>query len=192
MAKFKLAGVLLVSVLLSGCILTSENPLKDAFRDLVDQELLGVWYRQDDNSVDKDYIVFQDLGDGHIKITDAAGESGDTYRVHITKIGQDKYLNVRDLKGQDPTFGKDYTFAYYQIKDGKLFLALLDEDAFVPAIEAGELKGEIDRSHNVVKGVRLIDSGENIIDFIKKQTKEDLLSEPEIYLKMQKPKEAAE
>ena len=172
-------------VLLTSCVVTSDNPLSPAETAHADLALLGDWYSKKDQ--DTYHYTLSSASWMHVVITHKQTDTGnkpgmidlkpDEYDFYPTTIGNATYLNVV-LNGKDdqghPT--KSYVFVRYTITtDHVLVRWMMSRDVLAATVRAGKLKGKVHQDKNPTMvgnppqpdiDVNLTDTGENITKFI--------------------------
>jgi hypothetical protein len=185
--SLSLAIGLALCLLLTSCIVTSDNPLSSPDTARADQALLGDWLGK------KDQVTFHfSLKKGpwmHVEIIPAkAGDKEDSYDLFPTVIGNTTFLNVVMIGKDDhghPT--KAYVFVRYSISpDHVLQMWMMSQDAAAAAVRAEKLKGIVHQDkHPLTVGqpphpdvdVTLQDTGANIVKFIQSADVTALFSE---------------
>lgn len=118
----------LAVLLLSGCPYSSDEPLSDPAAASIDLSLAGVWRTRDADSGEYGLIVIQPFDEHELAACaqGAAGEDVDMYRLFVTVIGEDRFLNIREL-GMDDA---EWYFARYEASADRLVLRLIDDTLF--------------------------------------------------------------
>lgn len=131
-------------LLLSSCIVTSENPLSTPANAEADPKLLGDWYGKKEQNLFR--FTMRKSPWMHVDIISSKpGDKMDSYDFYPTTIGNNNYLNVV-ITGKDddgkPT--KAYTFIRYTISHGRaLQMWKISQDVTAAAVKAGKLKGTV-------------------------------------------------
>jgi hypothetical protein len=122
---FLLLGVLA----LAACPYSSKQPLSDPATAAPDPALAGTWKSQDPETLEWVTLSFFAL-DEHEMVAFTPGEVGgkaDAYRLFVTAIGGEKFLNVRQLGEEgDP----EWLFVNYRIEGGRLVLRIMEDELF--------------------------------------------------------------
>lgn len=160
MTSRMLRRVLLAALLLplGGCFVTSENPVLRAGEDGRDQALRGVWVSGTGEEIL--YVLRPELAEGEKPEDEAPGFSGlyvvtesegddarDNWtrlRMISTRIRDRSIISMRFSPGEGGGDMDDipgWVIFTYEIRDGRLYLHMLDEEAVDAAIKAGTLKG---------------------------------------------------
>jgi hypothetical protein len=177
--------------LLSGCVLTSVNPLGNPEAPVTDPDLPGLWVRSDPS--DEGYMLITDNQDGYYSFftLDQNYKSEDKlfYKGFVTEIGGKKFLSIKMISINRLTqviIEPEYNLAYYRIDNkDQLVLSLLSKKFFEDAVNAGSLKGEITVSKYSNTSVKLTDTTENLAAFISAQDINALIDpEPMNFRKM--------
>ena len=142
------AGLMLVLVCASGCLVETEATLSDPDAKSIDTRLLGNWYYAEKDEVSIVSIAADPSQEGAYRVVFAgirpAGEKPAEfvqYSVTRTVVNGQPYLSVRRTGGnalEQPAL----TIMTYDIgADGTLVLRLLNTKLVIDAIKAGKLKG---------------------------------------------------
>ena len=143
-----LAGLVLVLVFASGCLVETEATLADPDPKSIDTRLLGNWYYAEKDEVSVVSIAADPSQEGAYRVVFAnirpAGEKPAEfvqYGVSRTVVNGQPYLSVRRTGGnaiEQPAL----TIMTYDIgADGTLVLRLMSPKRVIEAIKAGMLKG---------------------------------------------------
>lgn len=186
----KMCPLLLVaafSLLLTSCF-DSKHPLSDPQKSTPDQRLSGAWrFRGDSGEVNYYHFghggenlpasVMQGIFVQHM--TDGSMESGQLL-IFPTTIGDKTYLNVAEStasqltlleeKGWTDEAIKEYLILRYQITGDTLSIQWMNGDAKKRAIEAGKIKGVIEKDQG-----HFTDTTENVAKFVA-EAGDDLFS----------------
>ena len=172
-------GLLCVCIVfsLSSCI-QSKNPLTHQADGIYDSRLSGLRHLRDEDDPDLEhYLAIYQTSGGIVDafaFSSYAKVENQAYRGHISKIGEDYYLNVQFVNNGEIDY-KEYNPVYYTINQNReLVMRYFDEKFFEDAIKSGKLKGTIPTGVGPLFPT-LTDSTENIAKFIKKHKKEDFL-----------------
>jgi hypothetical protein len=123
------AAPLLAALALSACPYSSEQPLSDPASAVIDQALLGSWKWQDPEShewVTLSFFAFNDHEMVAVTPGNTPGTS-DAYRVFVTTIDTEDFLNVQELGGKETGA---WNVAHYRIDGDHLDMRLLDDELF--------------------------------------------------------------
>ena len=163
-------------LLLTSCVVTSDNPLSSPDTAHVDQALVGDWFGKKDQ--DTFHFSVTNVPWMHVVITHKqADQKPDEYDFFPTVIGNNTFLNVvligKDDQGH-PT--KSYVFVRYLISsDHVLRRWMMSRDAMAAAVRAGRLKGTVHQDKNPMMvgdpphpdvDVTLQDTSVNMVKFI--------------------------
>ena len=171
-------------LLLTSCIVDSENPLGSPETAQIDQRLLGDWVAPNGD------IVHFSARDAHWmvavttpKSTAASGSSTTNQKPQpdlfiVATIGEDNYLNMRSANdGSKPTYR---LYRYTITSDQTLHMWGLSQDEIAAAVRAGRLKGTVHEQdttghppHTDVD-VHLTDSSDHLVKFIARHDPTDL------------------
>ena len=180
------------SLLLTSCFDT-KNPLSDPQKSKPDDRLSGVWRFRGDNGEMNYYHI------GHAgeklpasvmrvffvqHMPDGKMQSGELL-VFPTSLGDKTYLNAAEAKPSqlalleekgwtDETINK-YLILRYQITGDVLTLQLIDQEAKKRAVEAGTIKGVIEKDRDGNTRVHFTDTTENLAKFVA-EAGDDLFS----------------
>jgi len=149
----------LVLPLLGGCIVTSKDPIIRPGEDGRDPALRGVWVT--DKGREYLHVMRPELEDGKQATDEAPGFSGlyivsqgsdaddrDNWarvRMITTTVKQRKILSMRFKEGEGGGDLEDmpgWLIFSYEIREGRLYLHMIEEDAVNAAIAAGDLAGK--------------------------------------------------
>jgi hypothetical protein len=137
---------LLAVLLIAGCPFASEHPLSDPSTALVDRALVGAWKAQDPDTGEWRVLTFLVFNDHELVGVTPADEKDrvDAYRVFVTPVGNERFLNVRELPGD--TGG--WYLVRYRIDADRLVLGLVDDGLFGDRAFAGsgELRDFVQRN----------------------------------------------
>ncbi len=166
-------------LLLASCI-DSKHPLSDPEKAKADAELAGVWRVKPDSGDVSGNVEYYHVGKAGDKlpagvmrvVTVGYAKDGTLPRpgellAFSTSVGENRYLNIAFIDGKDidqfamagwkPTLVQGYIVAKYQVQGDVLTLWGLDPDAKRRVIEAGKIKGTIEKN-----SVFFTDTSENI------------------------------
>jgi len=183
--KLKISGKLSVALLLllssSGCYFTSSNPLPAG---PLDQELLGVWKVADvkEASGPPGYVLFAKSQNDRLQIIimEKYFENVEIYQGFCSKIGSEKYLNVKKVlfgkDGQSAELDADFSLVHYRIAGQvRLEMTLLNETLMKSAVKSGQLRGLLSDREN---DLNLICTTGELADFLGRHKPAELLGEP--------------
>lgn len=161
--------------LFASCV-DSKAPIESPEEAKPDSEAVGLWYAKQDNGTVEYYHVAAAAGELPPSVMRVVavfhGNQGELSRpvellAFSTSIGGSQYLNVAYIDGKDydrvikeglkPELILGYFIAKYEIQDDTLTLWAMNPEAKRQAIEAGKIKGTIDR-----KSVFFTDTSKNI------------------------------
>ena len=116
-------------MILSACPYSSDQPLSDPAAATFDRSLVGTWKMQDKESKEWNALTFLPWDDRQLVAiaNGGANEKPEAYRVFITLIEHERFLNVQQL-GEDEN--SQWNFARYSLRDGRLYLSLVDDALF--------------------------------------------------------------
>jgi hypothetical protein len=182
---WKIVPLMLVLLSLSGCYVTSKNPLPVKLE--MDKELLGAWREVDvkkGSSHYSGYIVFAEDKGGwlQIMIMESYFEKGELYRGVCSEIAGEKYLNLKEVDftegGQRAELEENYTLIHYRItKNNRLEMAEFKEELFIKAVKEGQLAGILSPDG---KDVTLTCTSEQLADFLRRHKVGEFLGEPNL------------
>ncbi len=176
------AALAVASLLLTGCLPESKNPLSTPATSRVDLRLNGVYAEQkDDKGADPAYWHFHYRGASagknqqprvttKIEIIGVShqatgGLDGARYHAYATQLGGRDYLSFVEEKGNGAT-KENYSFARYEVNwRGDLRIWLLDNDAAAAAIQSGKLRGKV-RTNRFGNDVLLTDTTARLAAFL--------------------------
>lgn len=182
----------------------SKVPLSDPGKSKTDQRLAGVWrLGNDDGSVT--FYHFGRVGDklpaSVMRVVGIQHKWGGTMTqldellVFPTTIGDKTYLNVTDgndeqmkvlaEKGWTAETVNDYSIFRYQIMADTLTVQWMDGDGKKRAVEAGKIKGKIEKDQDGNARTHFTDTTENLAKFVA-EADDDLFSRD--VLKLQRVK----
>jgi len=116
-------------MILSACPYTSDQPLSDPAAAALDRSLLGTWKMQDKESKEWQTLSFFSYDDRQMVAIANGGpnEKIEAYRIFVTTIDAEHFLNLQQL-GEDEN--RQWNFARYSIRDGRMYLSLVDDALF--------------------------------------------------------------
>ena len=190
-------------LLLTSCF-NSESPLSDPAQSKADERLAGAWrLRNDDGSVN-DYRFARAGGrlsasvmrvTGSSRKPDGTTEQFEPLLVFPTTIGDKTYLNVCDgrepqvklleEKGWTARTVSDYSIFRYQVTADTLAVQWMDGEAKKRAVEAGKIKGKIEKDQDGNSRAHFTDTAENLTKFIA-AAGDDLFSKDVLKLERRK------
>ena len=155
MKAIRFAVLGLAALFVAACLpVTTKNPVGSTVGFKADPAIIGLWKGRGDDSDDKDgYFYFLRNEDGSITaILITPGKDTDdwgTFTLQTASLGANHLMNVREaLKNGQPNdeeLAKANILLLYRIeRDGKLTLALLDDEATAAAVKAGKIQGTIE------------------------------------------------
>ncbi len=186
-------------LLLSGCFVTTEQPLSDPNHAQPDPALVGTWrstLKERDQTPAR--IRFDERGQGHFE-EKAGGGHWKTVRgeerFFVTRTANDTYFNVAVTDPAHPKKNRKksvYQFLKYRVSDDgkKLTIWTAKSLGFRQAVVAGKLQGYIDKSENATRkagrrddsldDVALRDSPAAILRFIESRPTAELFDEANV------------
>jgi hypothetical protein len=161
-----------LTLLLTGCLPDSVNPLSPADQAVEAPELLGLWRAPADDAT---LYVHAFLGeDGRLELVTVSHEadgSGDSqwYAGHVTGIqgadGQERrFINLRPAEAA-PEASEPYVIVGYDLRGDTLTAKFLSPEILAAAIAAGQLAGEVTEG-SFGLDVRLTGPGAEIAEFL--------------------------
>lgn len=155
--------------LISGCIPSSDNPLTGPTLGDPGNELIGSWFSKDTDEtgfihIGKDrkkellqitMVAFKK--DGEVETTEFTG--------HTSKLSSNNYLNLKWVKSEDSI--KGYLFIKYRVSGDKLEYSVIDSQAIIKGIKAGDLKGEV-ISTGKTEDIKIHEEQQNLKEYILK------------------------
>jgi hypothetical protein len=183
-------------LLLTSCVVTSDNPLSSPDTARADQRLVGDWLGKQDQETF--HFTMKKGSWMHVVITQKETGTGnrpsminrkpEEYDFFPTVIGGNTFLNVV-LVGQDDQGppSKAFVFVRYTISgNGMLQMWRMSQDLAAAAVRAGKLRGTVhqDKSPMMVgepphpdMDVALQDTSANIVKFIQNSNVDTLFSD---------------
>ncbi len=179
--------LLALCTLLTSCVLESELPLSIPAEATIDDHLDGVWALKHDG--DTAYIHFRQHDEHWMDIAQVIHEKENGidvtgYTMFTTKIGERTYMNIvgKPVGGEKPD-SEAYTFARYDFdKSGDLTIRIISMKAVAESIDAGKLKGKVERNAatDAVERVVLHETTETLAAYLA--TADDAKLFPDIYV----------
>jgi hypothetical protein len=177
----RLAAVACAAVLLAGCLPESENPIAPLAAAVDDPDVAGAWSSHQENEIIYLHVVRQDGnlfqlvwidhfvdGRGHFVGFDA----------YITPIGGRRFVNLVPRDGGDSGLSGGHVFgAYEYTADDQLTIRLVRNEAIESAINAGQLRGRVERN-TPEADVLITDESARIADFLAAADPAALFAEP--------------
>jgi hypothetical protein len=122
------SGAFLAVFLLFGCPYSSDEPLSDPAAASIDASLAGVWRTGDAEAGEYGFLVIQPFNEHELAACARgdAGEDVDMYRLFVTVIGGERFLNIRELGTDDA----EWYFARYEASADRLVLRFIDDALF--------------------------------------------------------------
>jgi hypothetical protein len=168
-------------LLLTSCVVTSENPLGSPESAQIDQRLLGDWIAQNGDIVHfsaKDAHWMEAVTTPKGPDSSSANKKSESNLFFVTTIGDDTYLNMRSVgEGSRASYS---LFRYTINPDQTLHMWGLSQDEMAAAVRAGKLKGTV-REHRTTGhpphtdiDVYLTDSSEHLMKFISRHDPTDI------------------
>ncbi len=125
-----LAAAAAAVLLLAGCPYGADQPLSDPALAVLDRTLSGTWQSRDPDTREIVTVTFAPFNE-HEMVGFARENDTDkpvsAFRLFATAVGQEKFLNVRELGGDE---GAQWYFARYRIAGDTLSLRLVDDSLF--------------------------------------------------------------
>ena len=195
----RLLMVATTCLLFSSCF-DSKVPLSDPGKSKADERLAGVW-RQRGESGEVTYYHFGRADDRlpasvmrviGIKYTpDGKMEQLDDLLVFPSTIGDKTYLNVTsgqkpqfrlvEERGWSPETVNTYSIFRYQFTGDVLTVQWFDSEAKKRAVEAGKIKGKVEKDQDGNARVHFTDTTENLAKFVT-EAGDDLYSKDVVRL----------
>jgi hypothetical protein len=127
-----LVGVAAAVLLLAGCPYGSDQPLADPALAVPDQALIGTWQAQDPETGETLSFTFVPFN-GHEMVGFSREIGSDdtaisVFRIFITRVGQQGFLNVQELRGDSDQ--PQWYFARYRFAGDALMVRLVDDTLF--------------------------------------------------------------
>jgi hypothetical protein len=163
----------------------SKVPLSDPANSKPDERLTGSWRsRNDDGSLNEYHFALAGgklpasvmRVTGRTRKSDGTTEQMEPLLVFPTTVGQRNYLNacdgreqqvkLLDEKGWTPETVNVYSIFQYQLTGDTLSVRWMDGDAKNRAIEAGKIKGKIEKDNDGNSRGHFTDTTENLTKFI--------------------------
>jgi hypothetical protein len=167
-------GAILLGLTLGACVPESNNPVGDPANAVHDSDLYGLWGADWEDG--RLFLHVFDGGQGMVDVytvnhkKDGGGEA-DHYQGFISTVGKRRIVNLQlvDSNGEDTGGAATYVFVAYQMESpGKLAVHFIDDKAFIAAVAAGKLKGQV-TGEGADQTVLLTDESAKIADFIAQQ-----------------------
>jgi len=168
-------------LLLTACVVDSENPIGLPESAQIDQRLLGDWVAKNGD------IVHFSAKDAHWMMAVTAPKEPDPAKnpkpdlFFVTSIGDDTYLNMRSVSKDSKT---TYSLFRYTItSDQKLEMWGMSQDEMAAAVRADKLQGTVQDRGTTGKpphpdvDVHLTDSSENLVKFISRHAPTDIFDD---------------
>jgi hypothetical protein len=158
-------GLIFLVLALAACVPESQNPAGDPAKAVKDPALNGLWQAD-----------WEDGGQGMVDVytvnhkKDGGGEV-DHYQGFVSTVGNRRIANLQmaDSGGEDSGGAATYVFVAYQMEaDGKLDAHFIDDKAFIAAVTAGKLKGQVS-GEGEGQTVLLTDDAAKIVAFMADQ-----------------------
>jgi hypothetical protein len=131
-----------------GCVPSSDNPLTEPDKDLIDGSILGTWFWHDD--VESGYIhigLNKETKLLRLLMTefdrDGTMEASE-FNGHTSAIKGRRYLNLKYVHPVEEGVS-GYLLVKYDLKDGRLGIALMNNSVAEKAIKNGKLKGIVEK-----------------------------------------------
>jgi hypothetical protein len=168
------AAAVLLSLVLAACVPESQNPTGNPAEAVHDPAIFGLW--EADWEDGRLFLHVFDAGQGMIDVytvnhkKDGGGEA-DHYQGFVSTVGNRHIANLQmaDSGGEDSGGAATYVFVAYQMEgESKLDAHFIDDKAFIAAVTAGKLKGQVS-GEGADQTVLLTDDAANIIAFIAAQ-----------------------
>jgi hypothetical protein len=174
---FALAGVCL---LMASCV-DSKEPISDPQKAKVDPALSGVWRITDTNG----NVVYYHIGraggklpEGFLRTITASHEKNGALSgpgklfAFSSEIGKSRFINLPIVAGEnfdklehsgwDAKLAEGYFLAKYEVQGDTLTVWGFDKNAKRQAIEAGKIKGTIEKTKDGGERIYFTDTSENI------------------------------
>jgi len=164
-------GLIFLALALVACVPESQNPAGDPAKAVKDPALNGLW--QADWEDGRLFLHVFDGGQGMVDVytvnhkKDGGGEA-DHYQGFVSTVGNRHIVNLQmaDSGGEDSGGAATYVFVAYQMDaDGKLDAHFIDDKAFIAAVTAGKLKGQVS-GEGEGQTVLLTDDAAKIVAFM--------------------------
>lgn len=177
-----------LALALAACWPVSINPIKGTATTTADPRIAGGWsgrFGDPDEGDETTFIHFLVKDDGGFTaLTLKHGDKEDSgwaaYTITTSEVAKTNYMNVRvvssDGKIEDTNFSRFFTFARYEVSDTTLDIFVIDEDKLIAAIDAGKLKGEVER-REFTKDVKITAESAEIDAFLAASDPKSLFSE---------------
>ncbi len=142
--------ILLVCVCLfslTGCIAYFENPLSSTGEQVLDPDVFGSWYWQDEDESGLVHIGKKGKSDRFtllmIEFSGSHQMKHSGFKGHTTAFGGSTYLNLTPLE-PEKNETRGYLLVKYQMLGGRLGVSLMDAAPVEQAVRKGGLKGKTD------------------------------------------------
>jgi hypothetical protein len=151
MRSIALSALLLASTLSAGCLILALQPVYDAESVAFDEALIGEWENTDDGS-----RATLERGEWRsYKITYAERSSTRAFQSNLTKIGTVSFLDLTEMRGDDPGpfLVPVHGLLRITVEGDRLTASLLDYPWFMRAMTEKTLRGisvAVDDRRNLV------------------------------------------
>jgi hypothetical protein len=194
----QLLSMAVICLLFTSCS-DSQAPLSDPVKSKADQRLAGVWrLRNDDGSVTYYHVgrVGDKLPASVMRVAGVQHRSDgmtqfDELLLFPTAINEQNYLNVCDGKdeqmkrleqqGWTPETVTSYLLLRYHVTGDALSIQWIDGDAKKRAVEAGTIKGKVEKDQDGNARAMFTDTTENLAKFVA-EAGDDLFSKNSLKL----------
>lgn len=164
-ASLALLAAVPALLFLFACPLSSTKPLSDPAQAVLDGSLVGDWKAVDPESKESVTVTFLPFNGQELvafsRSTEDANGKVDLYRVFVTVIDGERFLNVQEL-GTQPD--GEWSFANYRVVGASLSLRFIDDGLFgSPAPQTSDALREFVRGHLRAPGLYVSDGGSQTV-----------------------------
>jgi hypothetical protein len=159
---FRLVSAAAACLVLTSCVVTSENPIAGPEASCSDPELVGTWHSKDK---DDEIVVFSVKNAHRMHVLD--GSTGKPTQAHdfsVAVIDGEKYMQFHDYDETLPGF----TFVRYRMIQGRGVMTtwLMDTKKAAKLVQSGALKGVVQKNTGTDIDVRLICTATELAEFL--------------------------
>ena len=169
----------------------SVHPLSDPSQAKPDLRLVGKWVGVEQGAESRENLIFESV-DEHwmrVRILDE-GEREKPIPTFVTELDGKTYLNLEDDSDDPNSPGKGYLIVHYELAaDGTMRVGLMDEKFIGRCITEGRLQGTI-RGEGDSRSVRITESTERLVEFVRNTPAEELFSYSERWRKVEDAEKA--
>ena len=129
-AGLKLLFPVLAVLAAAGCPLGSDYPLSDPAVAPLDEALVGSWHVRNSETGEMRRLTFFPFNEHELVGFAMGDEKGSlyAYRVFVTPVGDERFLNVQELGGDSP---QRWLLVRYKAEAKRLTLSVVDDGLFI-------------------------------------------------------------